>query len=247
MRELYRITARKAFINSLPVMAGYICLGIGFGVLLQSAGYGFLWAILMSVFVYAGSMQYVAVDLLSGGATLISTALMTLMVNARHLFYGISMLESYKDVGKLKPLLAHTLTDETYSLVCSRELLPEGIDEKKYYVLLSMMNQCYWVLGSALGGLLGEVIPFDSTGIEFAMTALFVLIFLEQWEGAKSHIPACIGILCTLGCLIIFGTESFLIPSMICISAALILLRKPIEKTETSKGVPEQEAGDADD
>lgn len=247
MNEFTLITARKAFINSLPVMAGYICLGIGFGVLLQSAGYGFLWAILMSVFIYAGSMQYVAVDLLSGGATLIAAVLMTLMVNARHLFYGISMLESYKDVGKLKPLLAHTLTDETYSLVCSRELLPEGIDEKKYYVFLSLMNQCYWVLGSALGGLLGEVIPFDSTGIEFAMTALFVLIFVEQWESARSHIPACIGILCTLGCLIVFGTGSFLIPSMICISAALILLRKPIEKAEAVDVVSKGEAGDADE
>lgn len=247
MKDLILTTARKAFTNSLPVMAGYICLGIGFGVLLESAGYGFLWAILMSTFIYAGSMQYVAVDLLSGGATLIATALMTLMVNARHLFYGISMLESYKDVGKLKPLLAHTLTDETYSLVCSKELLPEGIDEKKYFIFLSLMNQCYWVLGSALGGLLGEIIPFDSTGIEFAMTALFVLIFVEQWENAKSHISACIGVLCTLGCLIIFGTGSFLIPSMVCISTALILLRKPIEKTETSKDVPEQEAGDADD
>ena len=121
-------------------MAGYICLGIGFGVLLESNGYSFLWAILMSVTIYAGSMQYVAVDLLSGGATIISTALMTLMVNARHLFYGISMLENYKDVGKIKPLLAFTLTDETYSLVCSKELLPDGIDQKKYYLFISLWN-----------------------------------------------------------------------------------------------------------
>lgn len=224
-KDLLKITAKKAFINSLPVMAGYICLGIGFGVLLETNGYSFLWAILMSLTIYAGSMQYVAVDLLSGGASIISTALMTLMVNARHLFYGISMLENYKNVGKLKPLLAFTLTDETYSLVCSKELLPEGIDEKKYYLFLSLMNQSYWVLGSALGGLLGATITFNSTGIEFAMTSLFVLIFVEQWESAKSHMPAVIGIVCTLGCLLVFGTGSFLIPSMICITVALLIRR----------------------
>lgn len=230
--NLTKTTAKKAFINSLPVMAGYICLGIGFGVLLEANGYSFLWAILMSLTIYAGSMQYVAVDLLSGGATLIATGLMTLMVNARHLFYGISMLENYKEVGKLKPLLAAMLTDETYSLVCSKELLPEGIDENKYYLFLSLMNQSYWVIGSAIGGLLGAAITFNSTGIEFAMTSLFVLIFVEQWEGAKSHVPACIGVLCTLGCLIIFGTGSFLIPSMICITLALLIFRKGADKNE---------------
>lgn len=235
MRSLTVTTAKKAFISSLPVMAGYVCLGIGFGVLLQSAGYSFLWAILMSAFIYAGSMQYVAVDLLSGGASLISTAVMTLMVNARHLFYGISMLESYKDVGKLKPLLAFWLTDETYSLVCSEELLPEGVDRKKYYLFLSMMNQCYWVTGSAIGGLLGTVIPFDTTGIEFAMTSLFVMIFVEQWESAGSHIPALVGLVCTLGCLLLFGISGFLIPAMICITIALIVLRKAVEAGNAAK------------
>lgn len=231
-KDITNTTAKKAFINSLPVMAGYICLGIGFGVLLESNGYSFLWAILMSLTIYAGSMQYVAVDLLSGGATLIATALMTLMVNARHLFYSISMLENYKDVGKLKPLLAATLTDETYSLVCSKELLPEDIDEKKYYLFISLMNQCYWVAGSAIGGLVGAAITFNTTGIEFAMTSLFVLIFVEQWENAKSHIPAVVGVVCSLGCLLIFGSGSFLIPSMICITIALLIFRKGAEKND---------------
>ncbi len=230
MENGIKVTVKKAFINSLPVMAGYICLGIGFGVLLESAGYSFLWAFLMSFTIYAGSLQYVAVDLLSGGATLISTALMTLMVNARHLFYGLSMLESYKDVGRLKPLLAFTLTDETYSLVCSPELLPEGIDRKKYYLILSLMNQCYWVAGSTIGGVIGAAITFNTAGIEFAMTALFVMIFTEQWETAESHIPALIGLVCTFACLMIFGTANFLIPSMLCIAAALLIFKKPIEK-----------------
>ncbi|MEE0772413.1 MAG: AzlC family ABC transporter permease [Anaerovoracaceae bacterium] len=223
---IFKTTIKKAFFNSLPVMAGYLCLGFGFGVLLENSGYGFVWAIVMSLTIYAGSMQYVAVDLLSGGATLIATALMTVMVNARHLFYGISMLEGYKDTGKLKPLLAFTLTDETYSLVCSRELIPEDVDRNKYYLCLSLMNQCYWIAGSAAGGLLGAAVSFDSTGIEFAMTSLFVIIFTEQWENAENHIPALIGILCTVACLLVFGSESFLIPSMICISMALLVMRR---------------------
>lgn len=213
-------------------MAGYLCLGTGFGVLLESNGYSFLWAALMSLTIYAGSMQYVAVDLLSGGATLIATAMMTLMVNARHLFYSLSMLENYKDMGRLKPLLAFTLTDETYSLVCSKELLPEDVDVKKYYLFLSLMNQSYWVIGSALGGLIGAAISFNTTGIEFAMTSLFVLIFVEQWENAKSHVPAVIGIMCSLGCLLIFGTGSFLIPSMISITIALLVCRKGADRND---------------
>lgn len=223
-----KVTVKKAFINSLPVMAGYICLGIGFGILLENTGYSFWWAILMSTIIYAGSMQYVAIDLLSGGATLIATALMTLMVNARHLFYGISMLETYKDVGKLKPLLAHTLTDETYSLLCTPELIPEEVDKKKYYVILSLMNQSYWILGSFLGAVLGAALSFNSTGIEFAMTSLFVMIFIEQWETSKDHKPAITGVVCTLVCLIIFGKGSFLIPSMICITIALLLLKRRV-------------------
>lgn len=223
-----KVTVKKAFINSLPVMAGYICLGIGFGILLENSGYSFWWAILMSTIIYAGSMQYVAIDLLSGGATLIATALMTLMVNARHLFYGISMLETYKDVGKLKPLLAHTLTDETYSLLCTPELIPEEVDKKKYYVILSLMNQSYWILGSFLGAVLGAALSFNSTGIEFAMTSLFVMIFIEQWETSKDHKPAITGVVCTLVCLIIFGKGSFLIPSMICITIALLLLKRRV-------------------
>lgn len=225
MKSITKITVKRAFVNSLPVMAGYICLGIGFGILLENSGYSFVWAILMSITIYAGSMQYIAIDLLSGGATLIATALMTLMVNARHLFYGISMLETYKDTGKLKPLLAHTLTDETYSLVCTPELIPEDVDKKKYYVILSLMNQSYWIIGSALGALLGAAISFNSTGIEFAMTSLFVMIFIEQWETSDDHKPALTGIICTVVCLMIFSSESFLIPAMICITVSLLLLK----------------------
>lgn len=165
-------TFAVAFPKTLPVMAGYLFIGIGFGILLQSKGYNFLWAVLMSISIYAGSMQYVAVDLLTGGATLVASALMTLMVNSRHLFYGISMLEKYKDTGRKKPYLVYALTDETYSLVCTPELT-DDMDRGLYYLMVSGLNQLYWVAGSVIGGLAGSLIAFDVTGIDFAMTALF--------------------------------------------------------------------------
>lgn len=181
-------TIRYAFVRSLPIMAGYIVLGLGFGVLLQSKGYGAGWALVMSGLIYAGSMQYVAIDLLAGGASLISAAIMTLMVNARHLFYGISMLERYKDTGAAKPYLIFALTDETYSVVCSGGV-PEGVDRKKYYFWVSLLNQLYWIAGGVTGALLGSVLPFDTTGIDFSMTALFLVVMTEQWKASRDHTP----------------------------------------------------------
>lgn len=215
----------KAFYKSLPVMAGYVVLGIGFGILLRSAGYGVLWAFAMSVFIYAGSMQYVGVGLLSGGASVITTILTTLMVNARHLFYSISMIDRYKDSGKYKPYLVFALTDETYSLLCDGKT-PEGEDADKYRFLVSLFNHSYWVAGSVAGSLLGTVLPFSTEGIEFAMTALFLASFTEQWIENKDHIPAITGVVSTLLCLLVFGTESFLIPAMLLITLVLTLVRK---------------------
>ena len=215
----------KAFYKSLPVMAGYVVLGIGFGILLRSAGYGVLWAFAMSVFIYAGSMQYVGVGLLSGGASVITTILTTLMVNARHLFYSISMIDRYKDFGKYKPYLVFALTDETYSLLCDGKT-PEGEDADKYRFLVSLFNHSYWVAGSVAGSLLGTVLPFSTEGIEFAMTALFLASFTEQWIENKDHIPAITGVVSTLLCLLVFGTESFLIPAMLLITLVLTLVRK---------------------
>ena len=225
-----RETVKYSFISSLPVMAGYIVLGIGFGVLLADKGYSSLWAILMSVLIYAGSLQYMGVGLLSSGASLISAGLMTLMVNARHLFYGVSMLKRYEKLGGIKKLYAiFALTDETYSLVCSTKV-PEHVDEKWYYFLVSMMNQSYWVFGSFLGAFLGNALSLDSTGIDFSMTALFVVIFVEQWEGKREHIPALSGLGISVVCLLVFGADYFLIPAMILITTALLLAKKPLER-----------------
>ena len=225
-------TLKVAMIKSLPIMAGYIVLGFGFGIISQKNGYGIFWALAMSVFIYAGSMQYVTVSLLSSGATLIATALTTLMVNARHLFYGISMIESYRKVGKWKPYLIFGLTDETYSLVCSGEA-PEGLDFHKYSFFVTLFNHIYWITGSALGVLAGSVITFNTAGVDFAMTALFITVFVEQWKSTRNHIPALIGVAASIVCLIIFGSENFLIPAMVCISVTLCVGRKSIvEKGE---------------
>ena len=214
----------KAFYKSLPVMAGYIVLGIGFGILMRAAGYGVLWAFAMSAFIYAGSMQYVGVGLLTGGASVITTALTTLMVNARHLFYSISMIDRYKDSGRYKPYLIFALTDETYSLLCDGKT-PEGEDADLYRFLVSLFNHIYWVTGSVVGSLLGAVLPFSTKGIEFAMTALFLSSFTEKWIENRDHIPAVTGVAGTLLCLLVFGPEQFLIPSMLLITLVLTLIR----------------------
>lgn len=229
------MSIRYAFKRSLPVMAGYLVLGMGFGILLEAKGYSVVWAFVMSVFIYAGSMQYVAVDLLAGGASLVSAALMTLMVNARHLFYGISMIDRYKDMGAKKPYLVFALTDETYSLVCSGDV-PEGVDQKKYFFWVSLMNQSYWVIGSTAGALIGSLLVFNTAGIDFSMTALFIVVFVEQWKSAENHLSAVIGVTVSVICLLIFGPDSFLIPSMIAIAAVLTALRKILDKKEDGEG-----------
>lgn len=219
-KVLNRNILGKAFYKTVPVLSGYVVLGIGFGILLREAGFGVLWSFAMGAFIYAGSMQYVGVGLLSGGASIITTAITTLMVNARHLFYSISMIDRYKDAGKLKPYLIFALTDETYSLLSDGKT-PEGEDASLYRFLVSLFNQFYWVLGCVLGSLLGTIISFSTEGIEFSMTALFIASFTEQWIDQKDHKPAVTGVASTLICLLIFGPERFLIPSMLLITLLL--------------------------
>ena len=223
------LIVRKAFLKSLPVMAGYIVLGIGFGILLGNAGYGVVWSAAMAVFIYAGSMQYVGVGLLAGGAGILAAILTTVMVNARHLFYSISMVDLYKDAGKYKPYMIFALTDETYSLLCDGKT-PEEADPNEYRFFVSLFNHSYWVTGSILGSLLGAVLPFSTAGIEFSMTALFIAAFTEQWLTTKDHIPALTGLFSTLLCLVLFGPERFLIPAMLLITLVLTILRSKEEE-----------------
>ena len=219
-------TFKTALMDTLPVMTGYLFLGFGFGIYLNQNGYGPLWALAMSLFIYAGSMQFVAVSLMTGGANLLTTALTTLMVNARHLFYGISMVETYKTAGSKKPYLIFALTDETYSLVSQTN---RKEDHLSYCFFVSLLDHIYWVSGSLLGGLAGTWIPINYEGIDFVLTALFVTIFVEQWLSTKDHFPAVTGLLCTLVCLLLFGQDLFLIPSMVMI-ALILSFRKDAER-----------------
>ena len=219
-----RRTVRRAFYASIPVMAGYLVLGIGFGILLRGAGYGAGWAAAMSGLIYAGSMQYVGVGLLAGGASVLTAILTTVMVNARHLFYSVSMIDTYRGAGKYKPYLVFALTDETYSLLCDGDT-PDEEHADLYRFLVSLFNQLYWITGCILGSLLGAVLPFSSAGIEFSMTALFVASFTEQWIRSRDHIPALTGLFSTLLCLLLFGPEHFLIPAMLLITLVLTVLK----------------------
>jgi 4-azaleucine resistance transporter AzlC len=219
---------KEALIDTLPIMAGYILLGTGFGVMLAKAGYHVGWAVLMSVTMFAGSMQYVAVTLLASQVSIFNAVMMTLLVNARHVFYGISLLERYEKTGRAKPYLIFGLTDETYSLVCRRPY-DENEDRTGYYFAVTLLNHSYWIAGGAIGNLLGSMIKFDSRGIDFAMTALFVVIFVEQWQQSKDHMPALIGLIASTVSLIFVGSRYFLLAAMPVILALLLLRKHQIE------------------
>ncbi len=220
---------KRALKDTFPVLTGYLVLGFGFGIIMKSNGFGIALTAAMSLLIYAGSMQYAAIGLMTGGASLLTMGLTTLMVNARHLFYGISMLEKYRDAGKCKPYLIFGLTDETYSLVCTD---PVGIAAEKhgrYYLLVTLLNHLYWVGGSVLGAVAGAVLRFNSEGIDFALTALFLVVFLEQWLTTETHGPALIGVGASVVSLLIFGADSFLIPAMVGIGIMLALYREEAE------------------
>lgn len=225
---------KKVFPQTIPVMAGYISLGIAFGLLLQSIGYGPIWAFLMSLFIYAGSAQFLAVELLAAGATLTHIALLTFLLNFRHLFYGLSMIEKYRGTGIGKIYLIFGLTDETYALLTGYKT-PEGLSDKSYFFAVTLMNHLYWILGSVIGSVAGSIIPFDLTGIDFAMTALFAVLVVEQWKTNKNHIPAISGFVITVAALFIFGADNFLIPALIVMSVALLSMKGTLSREKINE------------
>lgn len=228
-REGYARAFRAAFPYTVPVLTGYLFIGTAFGVMYQEKGYGVLWAVLMSMVVYAGSGQYLAVNFFAPGVSFASVIFMTFMVNVRHIFYGLSLLERFARAGKKRLYLIFSLTDETYSLLCTTKI-PEGVPEDKFLFAIALLDQLYWVAGSAIGALAGALVPFNAEGIDFAMTALFIVIFVEQWMAGGNRIPAAIGLLSTALLRIICGIDNFILPSMICIMLCLILGRKRLEK-----------------
>lgn len=227
---------KKALLATLPVLTGYLVLGIGFGVLMGNNGYGLGWSVSMSAFIYAGSMQYLGVELLATRANLLTVALATLMVNARHLFYGVTMVEKYRGAGWRKPYLIFSLTDETYSLVCTALPDKSAQERFRYYFCVSVLDHAYWIIGALLGALAGKWLGAYAEGVNFALTALFVTVFLGQWIGkdkparwpdikAPHRAAGLMGIGCTVLCRVLFGAEYFLIPSMLLILLLTVLLR----------------------
>ena len=213
---------KQVFLDTVPVLTGYLFLGIGFGILLaEQTGKGPLWAALMAIFVFAGSGQYLAVELLRDSSDLVGAAVAIFLVNARHIFYGISLIDAYKNAGLKKLYLIFGLTDETYSLVTQKQP-PEGMARHIYCLLVTGLNHIYWIVGCVLGNLAGSYIPISFQGVEFVLTALFVTLFVDQWLGAKNHLPALIGVGCTAVCLAVIGKDYFLIPSMVLIAGLLI-------------------------
>ena len=216
---------RYAFVQSIPVMLGYLFLGFAFGLMLNDAGYGFWWAFFLSLFVYAGSMQFVLVTLLTAGASLWYTMLMTLFVNGRHMFYGLSFVEKFKKMGAAYPYMVFSLTDETFSLLCDLKV-PEGMREDRICFYLSLLDQIYWIVGSCVGALAGSVLPFDTTGIDFAMTALFTVIVVNQWMETEEHKPPIICAIVGILCLVILGPDTFLLPALSITAILLLGVRK---------------------
>jgi len=225
---------KSAFPHTIPVMTGFAFLGIAYGILMSSRGYYWPWVLLTSSVVFAGALQFVGISLLTSVFDPFNTFLIALAVNARHLFYGISMLEKYAGTGKVKPYLIFGMCDETFSILCSTTPPPD-VDKRAFMLSVTMLNQSYWVIGSVIGAMIGPLLAFNTHGIDFVMTAFFIVIFLNQWQAHKNHSPALIGLGAATASLIVFGAENFIIPAMILIVACLTIFRSKLSTGEVDE------------
>lgn len=229
VRKEFNNAFKKAFPLTIPVLTGYLFLGITFGILMSTKGLSVGWSTLMSAFCFCGSMQFVAIPLMAGAFNPLQVFIISIMVNARHLFYGLAILGKYKGLGKIRALLIFWLSDETFSIVSSVEV-PKGTDKKYFYFIISVLDYFYWIAGTFLGGVFGSFISFNTTGLDFVLTALFVVLFVEQCKAKENIIPAVIGVVCSAVMLMIFGADNFVIPAMIFILISLSVGRKKICK-----------------
>ncbi len=225
---------RKAFPYTIPILTGYLFIGLAFGVMFADMGYNVFWAALMSIVVYAGSGQYLAVNFFVPGYSFVQAIFLTLMVNIRHVFYGLSLVDRYNRFGRRRWYMIFGMTDETYSVVCTTKV-PEDVDEEDFVFSITLLNQIYWVAGAVIGSLAATAIPFNSTGIEFAMTALFLVLFIEMWMSRGNRMSEVLGLCAALVCLLVFGADSFVLPTMLLIVAVIMVCRKRFE-TEAGGG-----------
>ena len=219
--------------TSLPIMVTFVVLGIGYGILMQKHGFGPVWSLLSGILIFSGTVQFVSVSMLTGGS-FIMAGITALMVAARHIFFSISMIGRYQEEGRRKWYLYYALCDETYAML-SRDEDPPGVNRSGYRFLVTLFDQSAWVLGSFIGGWIGTLLSFNSTGIDFAMTALFTTVFIQQWIDSKCHIPAVLGLAATLACRVLFGRDLFLIPAMVIILITLTVMRGRIEAEEATE------------
>lgn len=234
---------KAAFPHTIPVLMGYLAIGIVFGLMLSSIGYGPGWAVAMSLTIYAGSGQYLGVELLEQSAPLLQVAFLTFVINFRHIVYGLSMLKKFKGMGLRKLYMIFSLSDETYALLAGIQP-PEGVNEQRFYFWISLLNHSYWIVGGVLGAAVGSLITFNTEGIDFAMTALFIVIAVGQWQSARQHFPALLGAGGALLCLILFGSENghFLIPTLLVLVVGLLLARPVLDRPENA--LPDEKGGD---
>lgn len=228
-RGVCKKALKAAFPNTIPIFAGFWFLGMAYGIYMNVSGFSFWYPMLMALTIFGGSLEFVAVTMLLGTFAPLQTLIMTLMIQARHLFYGIAMLDKFKGMGWKRFYLIFGMCDETFSINYTAKI-PEDVDRGWFMFFVTLLNHLYWVTGSTIGGLLGSLITFDTEGLDFVMTAMFVVIFLDQWLKEKKHYTALIGVLASAVCLLCFGADSFMIPTMACILCLLTVFRRPIER-----------------
>ena len=227
-----RIKALKAaFPQTIPIFTGFWFLGMAYGIYMNASGFSFVYPLCMSLLIYGGSLEFVAVEMLLSPFAPLQTFIMALLIQARHLFYGLSMLDKFKGLGWKKYYLIFGMCDETFSVNCSADI-PEDVDQGWFYFWITLLNQFYWSAAATTGGIVGSLLKIDTSGISFVMTAMFVVIFLEQWLKEKEHSASLIGLAVSVLCLAVFGPDSFMVPTMVLIVGLLALLRKPLEKKE---------------
>ena len=211
---------KQAFMKSIPIMCSYIFVSMAYGMMMENAGFAWYYSLLTSLTVYTGAFQFVLITFLSSGASIVTIAVMALLMNSRQSFYSLSFLETFRKMGRKKLYMIHTMTDETYAVNCTIEDKDEN--SRKEMFLVAFFSRCYWMFGAVMGGLIGQLIPFELTGIDFCMTALFIIIIIDQWEKADKHFPAITGILIAIIALLIFGQRAFMLPALVIVSGVLI-------------------------
>ena len=224
MKRFSSTTLKTAFVKSIPIFCSYVFVSMAYGMMMASAGFPWYDSLLVSLTVYTGAFQFVLITFLSSGASLITIALTALLMNSRQSFYSITFLKEFKQMGRRKLYMIHTMTDETYAVNCTLDLPKKEKEDTMF--LVALFSRCYWMIGSVLGGFLGQIIPFDLTGIDFCMTALFLIIFIDQWEKAEKHTLALTGLGIGILCLLIFGENRFMLPALLIVSALLLLFQR---------------------